>query len=96
MTTFRLSGLCSLAAWFLLLAAISGTIYAQGLGTVVGTVTDPSGATIPGATVKITDEATSLTREITTNAQGYYVLPLPAALHIHGSCRCVWFLVVGP
>ncbi len=74
MTTFRSSGLRSLAAWFLFVM-LSGTLFAQGLGTIVGTVTDPSGATVPGATVKITDSATSLTREVSTNAQGYYVFP---------------------
>jgi hypothetical protein len=41
----------------------------------VGTVTDPSGAMIPGAKVKVVDEATGETRETTANVQGYYVVP---------------------
>jgi carboxypeptidase family protein/TonB-dependent receptor-like protein len=53
----------------------AGCLYAQGLGTVVGTVTDPSGALVPSATVRITDEGTSQVRETTTNVQGYYVFP---------------------
>jgi Carboxypeptidase regulatory-like domain len=52
-----------------------GIAHAQGLGTIVGTVTDPSGALIPGATVRVTDEGTSQSRETTTSAQGYYVFP---------------------
>ena len=75
MTTSLKHRLCGLAVVILLTFVVSGTLDAQGLGTIVGTVTDPSGATIPAATVKISDEATSLTRESTTNAQGYYVFP---------------------
>ncbi|HEU5452252.1 MAG TPA: carboxypeptidase-like regulatory domain-containing protein [Terriglobales bacterium] len=43
-------------------------------GTIVGTVTDPSGAVIPGATVSISDAATGLSRTTTTNDQGRYVI----------------------
>jgi len=57
----------------LLFAAIGGTLHAQGLGSLVGTVTDPSGGIVVSATVKITDEGTSATRETTTNGQGSYV-----------------------
>lgn len=62
----------------LLLAALafslSGIGRAQGLGMIVGTVTDPSGALVPGA-VRVIDEGTSQGRQTTTNAQGYYVFP---------------------
>lgn len=51
------------------------TARAQGLGTIVGTVTDPSGGVVPSAKVKITDQSTSVSRETMTNAQGYYVFP---------------------
>ena len=50
-------------------------VYGQGFGTIVGTITDPTGAAIPAAKIRVTDEATSTTREITTNDQGYYVVP---------------------
>src|SRR5262249_28539875 len=49
-------------------------LYAQGMGNIVGTVTDPSGSVVPGATVKVTDVGTGLTRSATTNADGYYVI----------------------
>jgi len=75
MTTNRQSGLPRLAALLLLLAIPGGAVYAQGLGTIVGTVTDPSGATVPSATVKIIEESTSQTREAATNSGGYYVFP---------------------
>jgi hypothetical protein len=51
------------------------TLFAQGLGSIVGTVTDPTGAVLPAATVKITEEGTSQTREVTANSQGYFVVP---------------------
>jgi hypothetical protein len=43
--------------------------------TVVGTVTDPSGAVIPETTVTATATSTGLSRSATTNASGQYVLP---------------------
>jgi Carboxypeptidase regulatory-like domain/Putative zinc-finger len=38
-----------------------------------GTVTDASGAVIPGATVTVTDPQTGLARTLTTDARGHYV-----------------------
>ncbi len=43
--------------------------------TIVGTVTDPSGAAIPGATVTITNTGTGQARTVTTNTVGQYVAP---------------------
>ncbi len=68
----------------LLLAAIVTLILsahsakAQGFGTIVGTVTDPTGSVIPGAKVTVTDQGTQLARTVTANDQGYFVVP---ALH---------------
>ncbi len=44
-------------------------------GTILGTVTDPSGAVVAGATVKARNEATGLERTTTTSADGSYALP---------------------
>ena len=44
-------------------------------GTIRGTLTDPSGATIPDARVSITSAATNVTQESRTNDQGLYVVP---------------------
>jgi Carboxypeptidase regulatory-like domain/TonB dependent receptor len=51
-----------------------GAVYAQGtnLGTIRGTVTDPNGAVIPSASVQITDKATGLSRDLTTNGDGNF------------------------
>jgi hypothetical protein len=47
---------------------------AQGLGSIVGTVTDPSGATIASAKIRATQAGTSFSREAATNADGYFVI----------------------
>jgi len=55
---------------------------AQGVGTILGTVTDPSGAVVPDAKVKVTNQGTRLTRETKSSGQGYFVIPaLPAATY---------------
>jgi len=41
-------------------------------GTILGSVTDPSGAFVAGATVKVRNEATGLERTATTSANGSY------------------------
>src|SRR6266446_2071049 len=42
-------------------------------GTIVGTVTDPSGAAVAGATVTLTDPSTTGSRTATTNEAGRYI-----------------------
>ena len=44
-------------------------------GTLLGTVTDQSGAAMPGATVVITEKSTNVSREAVTNATGNYTFP---------------------
>src|SRR5688500_18388652 len=41
-------------------------------GTITGTVTDPNGGAIPGASVRARNEATNDTRQQTTSADGLY------------------------
>lgn len=70
----------ALVVFFLAVAflAVSPTnVFAQtgGTGIVVGTVTDPSGAAVPGATVTLTDTATNAARTATTNDTGRYNFP---------------------
>lgn len=42
-------------------------------GTLTGTVTDPSGASIPNAAVKIRETSTGIERSATSNAEGIYL-----------------------
>ena len=41
-------------------------------GTLSGTVTDPNGGGVPNASVVITNVATGVNREVTTNSNGFY------------------------
>jgi outer membrane receptor protein involved in Fe transport len=61
----------SLALLFILTNAIFAQ---QPTATLTGVVTDPNGAVIPGATVTVTNKATNLTRTVTTNNEGVYVI----------------------
>ncbi len=47
-------------------------------GALAGTVTDPSGAVIAGANVKVTNEASAAVRDVTTGTSGNYMVPLLA------------------
>jgi hypothetical protein len=44
-------------------------------GTIVGTVTDPSGAALANANVSIKNVATGVERNVTTNADGVFIAP---------------------
>ena len=60
---------------FLLVFTSFQTTFAQvDRSSLIGTVTDPHGARVPGATVRAIDQATGLARETVTNSQGSYVL----------------------
>ncbi|WP_255484203.1 TonB-dependent receptor [Granulicella sp. 5B5] len=59
----------------LALAGLSATAFAQQtLGGITGTVTDPQGSAIPGATITAISDDTKLSRSATSNAQGSYQL----------------------
>ncbi|HEV2246957.1 MAG TPA: TonB-dependent receptor [Terriglobia bacterium] len=68
----------------LLVMSLSGIAFVQRLnaqvlyGSVGGTVTDQSGAALPGAQIKITNDQTGFTRQATTNSAGAYrIIDLP-------------------
>ena len=55
---------------------LSSVLLAQTFrGTILGTVTDPSGNLVSGATVKVKNQGTGLERTATTTADGGYTLP---------------------
>jgi hypothetical protein len=63
--------------FFALLSAGTGAIpaFAQGMGnsgTITGTITDPSGATIAGATVEIQNKVTGYDKTATTDSAGAF------------------------
>ena len=62
----------------ILLVTITQITLAQTLvsGDLTGTVTDPSNAVVPNATVTLKNNATGQTQTRTTNAQGFYRFPL--------------------
>ncbi len=65
----RLVSLC------LLLVSSAFLVFAQTGATIVGTVTDPSGAVVPNANITITNTATNQDTHITSNDVGQYVVP---------------------
>jgi hypothetical protein len=68
---------CTLVLLFVL-AMVPCLASAQSLtqGNVIGTVTDPSGAVVPGATVTLKSTTTGQTFTRTTNGQGFYEFAL--------------------
>lgn len=58
------------------LLLLTASAFGQGAeATLVGTITDSSGAVIPNATITITNMATGQTRKLTSNNVGAYVAP---------------------
>jgi outer membrane receptor protein involved in Fe transport len=70
-------------------AYLSGVLFCAGLaaqslntGTILGNVTDASGATVPGVTIRLVSESTAFQREATTDAEGnYQILQIPAGTY---------------
>src|ERR1700740_2727914 len=70
--------LLALGLAVLCMLTLPGTLKAQSIisGDIAGTVTDPSGAAVPGATVTVTSRASGATKTLTTNGAGSYRMPL--------------------
>jgi hypothetical protein len=59
---------------------LAGLAYGQlGTGVITGTVTDPSGATVPGAAVTLSNASTGVQRTAQTNTAGIYRLDFTEA-----------------
>lgn len=64
---------------FVLTSIFCCVLFGQDRGTISGAVTDSGGASVPGATVKVTNPSTGLTQSTATAADGSYSIPyLPA------------------
>ena len=64
--------------YLLVLVVLLGVLPHRALGqqgTIVGTVTDPSGAVVPSVTIAITHTDTATTHTFATNEAGQYVAP---------------------
>jgi hypothetical protein len=75
--TLRWPVLATLSVMILALLSFSAPVsYAQSStsGIIVGTVTDPTGAVIPGATIVATDLATKLKRTTVSNQSGQFAM----------------------
>jgi hypothetical protein len=55
--------------------ACAGVAFAQSTATLSGTVKDPSGAVLPGATITVVAAATGAQRVVTSDSAGNYVVP---------------------
>lgn len=59
-----------------LLTLCTPLLHGQATAGFSGTVSDKAGAVISGADIKVTSQATGLTREIKTDDSGHYIVPL--------------------
>src|SRR5690242_17181953 len=71
---FRRTVLIAMAAFLFTAMQLNAQSITQ--GNVRGTVTDPSGAVVPGATVTIKSTATGASQTRTTNGSGFYEFAL--------------------
>jgi hypothetical protein len=69
---------------------LTAPVHAQVAGaTLSGTVTDPSGAILPQATISIRNVSTDITRTTTTSSSGFYSVPnlLPGTYDVKASAQ---------
>ena len=58
------------------LMLVSTAAWSQAItGTILGTITDPSGAVLPGVSITAVNVGTNLTREVISNESGNYSIP---------------------
>ncbi|HEY2121017.1 MAG TPA: TonB-dependent receptor [Candidatus Acidoferrum sp.] len=90
----RLTGFAKLSAFLTVLCMVTFMVCSPAMpqgssGRILGTVTDPSGAAIAGATVTITDVQRGTTRTLTTDSGGEYVAPglLPGTYSVRADAK---------
>src|SRR5438270_7120300 len=84
-TTTRVLTIC------LLISSATVLLYGQGgaYGTILGTVTDNSGAVVANAGVDVTNTATNVTNHVQTSSSGDYTVPYlqPGAYRVTGQAK---------
>ncbi len=65
----------ALSIAFALFMPSAARTYAQTSGEITGLVSDPTGASVAGATVTVTNKATGATRKVVTTGEGLYAFP---------------------
>ena len=68
------SRIFSILSTFLLLGSLVTGTHAQTIGSVTGSVTDATGAAIPGATVQLSNPVSKVSRTVVTDAAGQFRL----------------------
>jgi hypothetical protein len=58
----------------ILIASVTSSVYAQNLPSVRGSVVDPTGATVPGATVRLESPTGDLVSQTTVDSAGNFLL----------------------
>ncbi len=66
------SGLTVLSVFLLLVSDSPRALAQAGRGSINGTITDPGGAVVPGATVKLVNTSTGVARQTTSSGAGFY------------------------
>lgn len=79
----------ALLATFTLLAFCTSVVAQSTTGRILGTLTDPSGAAVAGATVVVTDVQRGTSRTVTTDQSGNYAVPdlPPGNYKIHAEAK---------
>lgn len=68
-------GVISLFAALFVLGFVVTSSAQEFRGTITGSVTDPNGAAVPGASVEVKNTATNISNSVTTNSEGSYTVP---------------------
>jgi hypothetical protein len=72
----RLYSVLRVPTWFMVWVVLMGTVaYGQGTATIVGTVTDPTGAVVANAKLTVTNIDNGFVRTTTSNVTGNYSAP---------------------
>ncbi|HUG52278.1 MAG TPA: carboxypeptidase regulatory-like domain-containing protein [Vicinamibacteria bacterium] len=72
----------AVASVLLFVLGLAPSAWAQFASAIEGTVTDPSGGVVPGATVTVSNEATGVAQTVQTTSAGYFRVPaLPGGLY---------------